>query len=172
MPPPRPPRLPQFSGRHGVTSNAPPTILSSSTLSPRFVSSAVKPLGGSVSSQPLSQPPIRGCSLLVSHGGKPLLFYFAVFVPPGPRAAWLVCSVSLSPFPLYLQDLPPQALTWVYGAKAGNLRRRHFFFPIPILLPQGCHFLLLFPFQGCHKTGFKQSLPFSLINSAPGQLLL
>lgn len=46
-----------FSGRPGA-----PPVLSSSTLSSLLVSSAVKPLGGSVSSQPRSQPPANALS--------------------------------------------------------------------------------------------------------------
>lgn len=55
LPPSLPPPTQGVSGRQGGTCSGPPSILCCSALSSLLVSPAVKPLGGSVSSQPQSQ---------------------------------------------------------------------------------------------------------------------
>lgn len=75
---------PGFSGRHGGTSNVLPPILSSSLLSSLLVSSAVKPLGGSVSSQPLSvQVAVSWC--LKKWRETPFLLFRHYLLPQVPK---------------------------------------------------------------------------------------
>lgn len=68
-------------------------------------------------------------------GEKPFLFCLAAFCHAGPKAAWVVFSVSLSSLPLHLKGLPPQGSGRSLQSKGRErkMETRHSFLSTPRL---------------------------------------
>lgn len=160
---PLPPGLPQCSWETCGTSVVLPPIFPCETCSSLLVSPAMKPLGGSVSSQPLSQP--LSAKVALSWGLKtwreaPSLPFYHSFSPRSQSG--MTCTQCLTePLPSLPAGSPSTGSDMSLRSlgREPKLERRFFFFPMPLSAPQDYSFLSFLHPQGVIKASSSRPFP-------------
>ena len=163
--PPFPPSLPQFLWEGWwYLQYAPSHPFFPSTLSSLLVSPAMKPLGGTVSSQPLSQSLSAKVALswcLKMWRETPFLLLCCIF-SSRPQSSMTCVQCLTEPLPSLPVGSPSTGLRHEsLELRQGTKVRDETFFPShpPFTTPTPPLPILLSPPLGCHKNIFKQSFP-------------